>query len=246
LERLARDAKAAEARAVRADLELIEAGSRPEDIRSRRAELASARAQEALAKQSLTRVQSLQKSGVASASDLDDAEATHASAVAHRRDVEAQLGRLRRGAREQEISAAQARAEAAEMAVRSADERIARHSLRAGAAATVLDVHLETDEFAAIGMPVVTLADLHHPYVDVFIPQADIDRISLGQSLTVNVDARDESYPAKVEHIARRTEFTPRFLFSPRERPNLVIRVRVRVDAPDGDLPAGVPAFVKP
>ena len=41
------------------------------------------------------------------------------------------------------------------------------------------------------------------------------------------------------------TEFTPKFLFSPRERPNLVVRVRVRVDDPERRLHAGVPAFAR-
>jgi hypothetical protein len=48
-----------------------------------------------------------------------------------------------------------------------------------------------------------------------------------------------------VENVARATEFTPRFLFSERERANLVVRVRVRVDDPAQRLHAGVPAFVE-
>jgi hypothetical protein len=47
-----------------------------------------------------------------------------------------------------------------------------------------------------------------------------------------------------VEDIARRTEFTPKFLFSERERPNLVVRVKIRVEDPGERLHAGVPAFV--
>jgi hypothetical protein len=48
-----------------------------------------------------------------------------------------------------------------------------------------------------------------------------------------------------VEHISRTTEFTPRYLFSERERPNLVIRVRLRIEDPERRLHAGVPAFAK-
>jgi hypothetical protein len=60
----------------------------------------------------------------------------------------------------------------------------------------------------------------------------------------VRVDALGTTLPGHVEHVARKAEFTPRFLFSERERPNLVIRVRVRVDDPGERLHAGVPAFV--
>jgi hypothetical protein len=49
-----------------------------------------------------------------------------------------------------------------------------------------------------------------------------------------------------VERINSKAEFTPRFLFSERERENLVIRVRVRIDDREHVLRAGVPAFVTP
>jgi hypothetical protein len=54
-----------------------------------------------------------------------------------------------------------------------------------------------------------------------------------------------EALPGSVEHIARQTEFTPRYLFSERERPNLVVRVRVRIADPAQRLRAGVPARVE-
>jgi hypothetical protein len=62
--------------------------------------------------------------------------------------------------------------------------------------------------------------------------------------VAVRVDARPDALPGRVEAIARRLEFTPRYLFSERERPNLVVRVRVRIDDPKHELTAGVPARV--
>ena len=49
---------------------------------------------------------------------------------------------------------------------------------------------------------------------------------------------------ARVEHIARELEFTPRFVFSERERAALVARVRIRIDDARERLHAGTPAFV--
>jgi hypothetical protein len=46
--------------------------------------------------------------------------------------------------------------------------------------------------------------------------------------------------------VGRNLEFTPRYLFSEKERSNLVVRVRVRVEDPRHLLRAGVPAFVAP
>jgi hypothetical protein len=92
---------------------------------------------------------------------------------------------------------------------------------------------------------VVTVADAAHPYVEVFVPQATVAAVTLGGAATVRVDGDRAAYPGRVELIGRRLEYTPRFLFSPRERPNLVVRVRVRVDDPSGRLHAGVPAAVE-
>jgi HlyD family secretion protein len=246
LERLARDARAAEARAVEAELDLLRAGSRIEDVRSLQASLNAMKANETLAKQNVGRQRQLSKTNIGTPAELDAAESAYASATANRKDVEARLSRARHGARAQELEAAIARAEAAATAVRSSDERIARHVLRTESRGIVLDVHLDPDEFAQVGAPIVTVADVRHPYVDVFVPQARVHTVDLGTEVEVRVDGRDAAYPGKVEHVARETEFTPKFLFSERERPNLVIRVRVRIDAPAGDLHAGVPAFVLP
>jgi HlyD family secretion protein len=244
LERLARDARAAEARAVAAELALLEAGVRPEDIASLKASLAAAKSAEALAKQTVTRQRKLSATGIGTASDLDAAESGMSTATANRRDIEAKISRARHGARVEELAAATARADAAAAAVRLADERIARHVLRTTVPGTVLDVHVETDELTMVGTAVVTLADVQHPYVDVFVPQARIGALAIGQAVVVETDG-GAAMDGVVEHISRQTEFTPKFLFSAAERPNLVIRVRVRVDAPAGDLPAGVPAFVR-
>jgi HlyD family secretion protein len=244
LERLGRDARAAEARAIRSELELVEAGSRPEDVRSLRASLAAAKATQSLADQTAVRIRGLRSKGVASIEDLDQAETNLATARARRTDLEAQLARLRKGARTQEISAAEARAAAADVARALADERIARHVLTAPDPGVVLDVHVEPGEFAQVGAPVATLADVTRPYIDVFVPQSELDGVEVGQPMWVEVDSHEQPFGGTVEHISRRTEFTPRFLFSPRERPNLVVRVRVRIEAPGGDLHAGLPAFV--
>jgi HlyD family secretion protein len=244
LERLARDARAAEARAVAAELALLEAGVRPEDIQSLKASLAAAKSAEGLAKQNVTRQRKLSATGIGTPSDLDAAESNMSTATANRRDIEAKISRARHGARVEELAAASARADAAAAAVRLADERIARHVLRTTVPGTVLDVHVETDELTMVGTAVVTLADVQHPYVDVFVPQARIGALAIGQTVVVETDG-GAPMDGTVEHISRQTEFTPKFLFSAAERPNLVIRVRVRVDAPDGDLPAGVPAFVR-
>lgn len=243
LERLARDAKSAEARAVKARLELIEAGSRLEDIQQVKASIRAADAQLKLAKRTLARERALGAEGVTSEATLDTATTEEAAASARKRELEATLRRLRRGARDEEIAEAAARLDAAEAAVSLGTARLQRHTLQTDHAGVVLAVHVEPDEVVQLGAPVVTLGDVEHPYIDIFVPQAELSEIELGTAMGVTVDARDKPYRGIVEYVGRRTEFTPKYLFSERERANLVVRVRVRIEAPDGDLPAGVPGF---
>ena len=124
------------------------------------------------------------------------------------------------------------------------DERLARALLRAPIDGRVLDRHVEPGEVVGAGAPVVTLADPRRPYADVFVPQGELAGIRVGARAELQVDAERTRFAGKVEHISRRTEFTPRYLFSERERPNLVVRVRVRIDDSGERLHAGVPAFV--
>lgn len=239
-----RDVRAADMRAAEAALNLLQAGSRPEDIRSTRAELQAARSDHRLAEQNLGRIRKLVSSGAGTGAELDAATAAVAVTKARINTLEQHLRIQRNGAREQEIQGAVARVEAAQAAVRAADERIARHVLVADAPGVVLDVLVEPGEFSGVGAPVLALADTQHPYVDVFVPQGRIAGVEVGRPAQVRVDALDHPLAGEVENIARTTEFTPKFLFSPRERPNLVIRVRIRIDDPLAELRAGVPAFV--
>jgi HlyD family secretion protein len=122
--------------------------------------------------------------------------------------------------------------------------RVTRHDLTALAPGRILEVHVEPGEIVAAGTPVVTVADTSHPYADVFVPQGNLDGIHIGSEASVAVDATAEIFHGRVEDVGRRTEFTPRYIFSERERPNLVVRVRVRIDDPGEKLHAGVPTFV--
>jgi HlyD family secretion protein len=244
LERLGRDGRAAEAKAVRKQLALIEAGSRPEDVKALRASLRAAISAQTLAEHTLAREQGLDDKGMGRAADLDAATSAVTTARAKRQELEQTLARARKGAREEEVEVAEAQAEAAEAAVATSDARIARHVLRSEHEGYVLEVHREEGEFVGVGTPIITMADLEEPYVDVFVPEGRIDDAALGATATVRIDADDAAFQGVVELVGRRTEFTPKFLFSERERPNLVLRVRIRVHDPEQRLRAGLPAFV--
>lgn len=244
IEKLARDARADDLASARAELALLEAGTRREDVAASAAQVSAAAASEGLAKKAAERTRALHDSGSLSQAELDRANAELDKAAADRRAVEQRLAALQHGARPEELARARARVEGAQSQLAIEEQRLARYTLKANGPAEVIDTHVEPGELASPGAPIVTLADTSRPYVEVFVPQGDLAGIHPGVKATVHVDAGGAALPGVVEHLASRTEFTPRYLFSERERPNLVLRVRVRLDDPERKTHAGVPAFV--
>jgi HlyD family secretion protein len=207
--------------------------------------VAAAKASEELLQKQAVRERALLEKGVVAVASVDNVEGQLARASAEREALEHSLKLLRQGARHEDVSVAEARAQAALIALELNDARLVRHELKAPIRGTILDVNFEQGEVVGSGSPVVTLADTQQPYVDVFVPQSQISAVKVGQSARIKVDALNSELSGQVEHIARRTEFTPRYLFSERERATLVVRVRVRIADPKEQMRAGVPAFVR-
>jgi HlyD family secretion protein len=240
-----RAARQADADAARAELELLRAGTRREDVTSAAADVASAAAAQALMEKYAARARELVRSGALPKAEADKADADLEQATARRRSLEARLLALRRGSRPEQIAAAEARSQEALAALALEDAKLARYVLRAPVAGSVLDLLVKGGEMAAVGSPAITMADTEHPYADVFVPQGQLAGIVTGAPALLAVDSAPDAFHAVVEHVSPETEFTPKFLFSDRERPNLVIRVRVRIDDGGRRLHSGVPAFVR-
>ena len=245
LEKAARDARAAEAQAARDQLALLRSGARAEDVRAMEAQLRAALASQELLESNAARTRKLAAARAVPQSSVDEVESQLARSTAERQALEQNLRALRRGARPQELESAAHRLEAAESELALEDERLRRYLLRADRDGEVLEVHPEVGEMAAVGVPVATVADAEHPDADVFVGQADVGGVRVGAPARVRVDSVGHDLAARVERVSRRTEFTPRYLFSRGERSNLVVRVRVRVDDPGRELHAGLPAFAR-
>ncbi len=244
LDAQARAARDLEARAAEVEARLVAKGARPEEVSAARARIRAAKAEEDLLKRQVERERSLHDRGVTPEARLDELEGAHARAVAEREALESSLANLVRGARTEEREAAKVRAEAARATVTLDDLRIGRTELRAPVDCFVLDVHAEPGEVVGPGAPVFTVADPHQVYAEVFVPEGRLAGIDVGDRARVRADGIGALLGGHVEHVARRAEFTPRYLFSDRERPNLVMRVKIRIDDPKSVLHAGVPVFV--
>ena len=243
--RLTCDARRQDVSAAQADLALLEAGNRREDIASLADDLQGARSNEELQRTNAARTRALFADGALPKAELDRAESDLQKAEFQRKSLEQRLSALRQGARPQEIARARARVDQARAQLALEEELLSRHLLKANTPGEVLDVTVKGGELAAVGTPALVLADTTHPYVDIFAPQAELEGVRPGVHAEVRVDATTAPFTGNVEYVSPETEFTPKFLFSDRERPHLVVRVRIRIDDPERRLHAGVPAFAR-
>jgi multidrug resistance efflux pump len=97
-------------------------------------------------------------------------------------------------------------------------------------------------EFVAAGSPVLTVADATNLKLTLYVLEADLGRVSLGQSVSVRTDAfPNQTFNGLVTRIADNAEFTPRNVQTPRDRQNLVFAVTVRIPNANEVLKAGLP-----
>ncbi len=181
--------------------------------------------------------------GVVTRSERDIADATLANARAARDRAKAQLALLREGFRTEEIEQARADLQRVAKELEIAELNLSRCVLFAPMAGRVLTKSREPGEMVQPGTPIVTIADLAHPWVNVYVGERDLGNVRLGQRAEVSVDSfPDHPFPGTVTFVADRAEFTPKNIQTQDERVKLVYRVKIEVETRDGALKPGMPA----
>lgn len=195
------------------------------------AELATARHHRQTAAVELDRLETLAGRGQASRLQLDQARNADAEARGRVGALTAQVAELR----------ARGKAVAGQ-----ADEiglQLAKATIRAPRAGTVLVKGVEAGELAAPGQLIARLVDLNRLELKVFVAESDLGRIKLGAPAQVKVSAfPDRRFEARVSSVDQRAQFTPRDIHMPSERVRMVFGVTLALANPDGQLKPGMPA----
>jgi HlyD family secretion protein len=245
----------ADQHAAEAQLELLQAGSRPEDIRqsdaqaqAARDEAQAARAELAASETDLQRFEALLESNAGSRKQRDDAR-TRRDVARERvqasdsrlRAAEQGTQKLRAGARPQEIDAARARLASAAAQVATAEELLKDSEVTSPARGIVSEKLAEAGEVIAPRSPVLVITDLDNAWADVYVPEPVIPRLRMGQAAKIFTDAGGSGLQGSVTYISPKAEFTPRNVQTAEERSKLVYRVRISIDNKEGVLKAGMP-----
>jgi len=243
--RLALAETAAAIQKARAQLDLVSAGYRPEEIAAASRDVEEAEARVVQAASRLERVKDLVAQNVAAQDDLDIARRDLDAARARSASLAERLALLRRGSRPEEI--ASARADLARLVVLGERQQLDldHTSVRSPIAGTVTEKLMEPGEYARAGSPIVSVADLEDLYTWVYVSEVELASLKLNQDVFVRIDGRPgQDYPGRIVYISKVSEFTPRNVQTAEDRVQLVYGVKVAVANRDGELKVGIPADV--
>jgi HlyD family secretion protein len=235
-----------------ANLRLLEAGARPEDIRQLEAQVAAALADQEAAGAEVeasradeARFEQLLRNRAGSQKQRDDAVARRELAEARQKAAadrvnaaRAALARARAGARAEEISAARAKVAAVDAQIASLEHDRTEATVVAPIAGVIGSRLVEPGEIVAIGTPLLVLID--RAWANVYVEEPLVPALRLEQPAIVLTDAGNR-LEGRVTFIAPRAEFTPRNVQTAEERAKLVYRVKVTVDNREGILKPGMP-----
>lgn len=109
----------------------------------------------------------------------------------------------------------------------------------------VLRKNYEQGEYVNAGNAIATIANLADCWVKIYIPSAELGRVSVGQSVSVQIDAYPEkTFPGTIREISDSAEFTPRQSITKNERANLVFAVKIGLPNESNLFKPGMPADV--
>lgn len=240
---------------VTAQLRLLQAGSRVEDVRQAEAQVSSARAELSVmdadlasAEVDVDRFERLLASGSGARKQRDDAVARRnvarerSQAARERvRVSEEALARVRAGARPEELAAARARIAAADAQIATLQKAIADATVVAPVSGVVTTTVADPGEIVQPRSPLLVITDLDRAWANVYVDEPIVPRLRLDDAATLFTDAGGPGVPGRISYISERAEFTPRNVQTADDRSKLVYRLKIAVPNSDALFKPGMP-----
>jgi HlyD family secretion protein len=238
-----------------AQLRLLLAGARIEDVRQADATRAAAEADLAVATEDLVaaerdlkRFEALMASNSGVEKQRDDAASRREVAARRIKGAEQRtraatesLNRVKAGARVEEIDAARARLASIDAHIATIAKGIKDATVIAPIDGLVTQKLVDKGELHAPRIPLLLVADLDNVWANVYLDEPLVPRVTLGQAATLFTDAGGAGIEGRITFISSKAEFTPRNVQTAEERSKLVFKLKIAVDNRKGVLKQGMP-----
>ena len=206
----------------------LKKGKRPSELEAVRAQREQAAAALELSQRTFQRDENLAAQGFISKQKLDDVRTQWERDRARIAELDAQLTTAGLPARNDEIRAAQADAEAARAVLKQAEWKLAQKTVTAPVSGLVEDTFYVQGEWVPAGSPVVAILPPQNIKVRFFVREPDLGALKLGQVITILCDGCKNSIAAEVSFISSQAEYTPPVIYSKENRTKLVYLVEAR------------------
>lgn len=235
----------AQAEAAQAALAALRAGTRIQELRVAEAQLAKAQADLDYIRVEFKRIADLVTKKLAAQDQLDQARQRQNVALAGVEQALQNLALLREGPRREDIDQAAATLRARQATAETARRQLEYTRLQSPVAGMVSVRLAEAGEIVSPGKTVLRIAELSRPWVRAYLNEKDLTRVRLGQAAQIRIDGLpDKVFEGRLAFISPTAEFTPKTVETHALRVDMVYRVKVQVDNPNGVLKLGQPADV--
>jgi multidrug resistance efflux pump len=159
--------------------------------------------------------------------------------------AQARLDQALAGARSEELRIAQAAVNEAQAMLEMAELEWELAGGSSPVDGVVQQIGVHAGELVSPGTLLATVADTSQMFIIVYLGQAQVSRIQIGDEVEVGVDAYpEEVFEGQVSWIADEAQFTPTTVQTEEERVAIVYAVRIEIDNSDNRLISGLPADV--
>lgn len=226
----------------KAKYDLLKKGARSEDKSQVAEALNQAEANYQSAKSDFERIENLFNNQSVTKKQYDDAQTRLTIAEAQLNSAKQNLKKIENFVRPEELDQAKAAFNAAEANVKLLQKRVNDCYILSPINGQIVKNFVEIGETVNPQSTLVKITDLSEVEVVVYIQEADLGKVKLGQKAEVFSDSyEDKSYEGKVTYISPEAEFTPKNIQTKEERTKLVFAVKIKVPNPNYELKAGMP-----
>ncbi|MDA5523514.1 secretion protein HlyD [Yersinia kristensenii] len=235
----------ANVQSAQAQLDLLKAGYREEEIAQVRAEVSQREAAFSYADSFLKRQQGLWASKAVSANELENARTARSQAQANLQASKDKLAQYLSGNRPQEIAQAEANLAQSEAELAQAQLNLQDTTLISPSGGTVLTRAVEPGTILSASNTVFTLSLTDPVWVRAYVSERHLGQAIPGTEVEIFTDGRPgKPYHGKIGFVSPTAEFTPKSVETPDLRTDLVYRLRIIITDADESLRQGMPVTI--
>src|SRR5690606_37468839 len=206
-----------------AQLNLLKTGAREEDIAQAEQFLKQAEINYNSAQKDQERVERLYKEGSVTQKQFDDANARAEALYAQLISAKENLNKLKNFARPEELRQAEANLEKQKAAVKILEKNIRDCYITSPVDGFIVNKFVENGETITQLSSLFKAADLSNVELIIYVSEADLGKVKLGQKADVKSDTyKNKIYRGVITYISPEAEFTPKNIQTKDERTKLV------------------------